>query len=141
MNEKIKALVAARTAAALAKETLEAYENHDELLKSLRLAHKEAKANLSEIDTLVREAAIKMFKEDGNKSPHEDVSIKQFTTFEIDYSAATPWVKSNMPALLVVDKKAFAKYLPVAQELPDGVSKNTEPRATIASKISVEADE
>lgn len=82
----------------------------------------------------VRKAALEAYAEDGNKKPHESVSIRVYTVLDYEPRAALDYARQYIHQALKLNKRVFEK---VAKEIDIGfVTKRTEPRVAIARNLS-----
>jgi hypothetical protein len=81
----------------------------------------------------VRDDAMMVYEENGNKGAAIGVTVKMFKTMTYDKAAAETWLRANAPALLVVDWKKFES---AAVALGAPVTVGEEPRVQIATDLS-----
>lgn len=143
MNKKLQSMLdelkAARADYSLhhtvATQTLENFKASDDVYTF----HHDAAASLIEpianLETKIREIALKEFEIYNDKHPHEKVDIKIFTEAEVtDPTKARDWAFENLPAALKLDDAKVKKYAKEFGEVP-GVTIKTEPRAQIATQL------
>ena len=83
-------------------------EAHRTLIESERQLRDDAKT----ADDAFREAALEAYAIDPeNRKPVEGVEVKLWDAINIEASEAETWARANMPALLVLDDKAYKKVL------------------------------
>ena len=87
----------------------------------------------SEYDTAIRENALTLYRENGNKGAAIGITVKTFKTMAYDKNTAETWLRANAPALLVVDWKKFES---AAVALGAPVTVGEEPRVQIATDLS-----
>ena len=82
----------------------------------------------------VRKAALETYAKDGNKKPHESVSIRVYTILDYELYTALEYARQFIPQALKLDKRAFEK---VAKAVDiNFVTARTEPRVAIARDLS-----
>ena len=117
----------------LAELNAEIAERYGKRSKRIMSLLSVAKADVEDAEQTVREAALALYHRDGSKKPHEAVQVKMYTTLTYDPDDAIGYCIKALPDALKLDKRIFEKVAKVA--LPDFVTIETEPRASIARKI------
>lgn len=139
-------LPALTVATVLAREEYEAAsEAKTELMKKPEIKHvfdaiTTTRKQRSDAEDGLREAAVAVYREEGEVEPSYGVSIALHTAIEYDEEEAVKWAEQNAPALIVktINRKAL-EALVSAGEKPDFVTVKKEPRARIASDLSEKA--
>ncbi len=112
MQDKIKALAAARRVLKDEQDNLRAVEADIEFAfgKRLELARAQlgvAKADVQNAEGVVRAAALTLYAQDGNKKPHPKVQIKVYRVYQYDEIEALDFARAHMPGALKLNKRAF----------------------------------
>lgn len=115
---------------------LKQFKEIDETFLTLSKAIKTHKDELEAKEKDVREKAMEIFEEVDNPKIADGVRVNTFKGFAYDQDALTSWVKENLPAMMVVDWKAFNAYLKTAKSLPPGVMETSTPKVMIATDLS-----
>lgn len=98
-------------------------------------AHTKAKAQIENLETMIRKAALEEFKANGNKSLHPSVTVKIFKVFNVvDKDRLREWCVQNLPVVLQPDLKKVEAYAKDVGSV-DGAELIEEPRAQIATKL------
>lgn len=95
---------------------------------------KTAKANMRSDEADVREQALGIYEETGDKAPHPAVPIKMYTVLEYKDEDAVNYAREHLPEALKLIKRIFEKAAKVVAM--DFVAILQEPRATIARDLS-----
>lgn len=104
---------------------------------SAKIALKEAKERTADVESKLKELAVKNYKDTGDKKPHPAVTIKIFSTVEIiDRKAALTWTVQNASKAVKLDSIKFKAAVKNLDEL-SFIKKDTEHRATLSSKLSL----
>ena len=163
LEEKIKVLAEARKRFELVKDDYEKAKAIFEMSNTYT-EYKTAQSALALLEDSVREEALKLFTETGEKKPHEAVEIKEilkispgesipFEVVEKDGTKRTltlkermelmerkalEYVKKELPQALNLDRKIFDKVMKALPEesLPDGVKIEKVPSAFISTDLS-----
>lgn len=99
-------------------------------------AHGKAKAQIENLETVIRKAALEEFKANGNKSLHPSVTVKIFKVFNVlDKDRLREWCVKNLPVVLQPDVKKVEAYVKDLGGSVDGAELIEEPRAQIATKL------
>ena len=100
-------------------------------------SHGKAKAQIENLETLIRKAALDEFKTTGNKAVHPSVTVKIFKVFNvIDKDRLRDWCFRNLPVVLQPDVKKVEAYVKdVGGNSVDGAELTEEARAQIATKL------
>ena len=87
----------------------------------------------------IRWDAVTIFKDTGEKKPHEAVEVKEITKLDIDMLKALEYAKTELPQALTLDQKVFQKVIRALPEekVPDCVKISKVPSAYIASNLSI----
>jgi len=94
-----------------------------------------ASANTDRLEAEIREIAKQGFIMDGEKHPHEKVTVKVFQVASItNEQSLRDWCLSHMPVLLKPDIEKVKKYA-VEFGGVEGVKVQEEPRAQISAKL------
>ena len=95
------------------------------------------KEDLQETDDTIRVMAVEKYHEDGNKHPHEKVSIAINKVFSYSVDRAIQWAINNSLGMLKLDTKKFEKHARAVNDtLPlEFVEMTEEPGVRIASKL------
>jgi hypothetical protein len=102
-----------------------------------KASYDRAKKEEMEAYTTLAEMAQEIFDETGEKDLHAAVQIRETTEYVVDWDAALDWCRTEMPAMLVVDRKAFMAYIKKsAKKLPDFVLQDTYGKPAIATDIA-----
>jgi len=163
LEEKIKELAYQRV---LREEIRASYQLTLETFNQnpVVVAYEKAKRIVEQLETEVREEALKLFTETGEKKPHEAVEIKEISKIspgesipfevvekdgtkraltlkeriELMEKKALEYVKKELPQALVLDRKVFDKVMKALPEenLPDGVKIEKVPSAYISTELS-----
>jgi hypothetical protein len=86
--------------------------------------------------TNVRTMATEIYQETGEKHLHEAVDIKLTTQYEVDWEKALEWCRTEMPAMLVVDQKAFLQYAKASMRNLPFISETENVTPLIATNIA-----
>ena len=95
---------------------------------------RQAKVEQANIETEVREQALGIYEETGDKAPHPAVKVKMYTVLDYDPARAFDYAREHLPQALKLNKKVFetaAKGIEL-----DFVDIVQEPRATITRDLS-----
>ena len=95
---------------------------------------KTAKANVLSDEAMVREQALGIYKETGDKHPHPCIAIKMYTVLDYDDGTALDYARVYIPRAVKLVKSTFEKAAKVLEL--DFVVVRQEPRATIARDLS-----
>ena len=99
-------------------------------------AHGKAKAQIDNLEALLRKAAVEEFKATGNKILHPSVTVKIFKVFNVlDKDRLRDWCVKNLPVVLQPDLKKVEAYAKDVGGSVDGAELIEEPRAQIATKL------
>lgn len=94
------------------------------------------KKNIREFDQWIRETAISLYRETGEKKLHPAVQIKTYTGILYDEDKAIEWAEKNAPIMLktVLDSKQFESYMKSQSESdrPDFVIVDDDPKPNIS---------
>lgn len=88
----------------------------------------------SEAEAGLREVALDRYRATGERK-FPGVQVKVGRKVVYSYEEAEAWVKTNMPALLILDKPAFEKYVLGAKTPPKCVKVEDDPKTAIASNL------
>lgn len=125
--EKARAVVDA--AKALLDTTPEAYR-----LADAQAALAQQVAWCSEAEAGLRQVALDRYRATGEKKfPGVSVKVGRKVTYQ--YEEAEAFVRAQMPALLILDKKAFETYALSAKTPPRCVTIEDDPKTAIATKL------
>lgn len=69
------------------------------------------KIQMERYEQVVRDQALEHFRATGEKKPHTAVEIKMWDEAQYNPAEAAGWCQFQMPALLVLDAKAYEKIL------------------------------
>ena len=135
LAEQIKAVIEAREAAKVAseakKESLDKWMSDNAPLILEETATLEA---AGKEESLLREIALEVYAETGDKAPAPGVGIREMVRLVYDGKIAFDWAKAHKIALKL-DAKAFEK---IAKASPlDFVQTSTEAVATISPNLAV----
>lgn len=92
----------------------------------------------ADLESQIRAEALAVYAADGNKKPHAAVSVKEFTVLKYDPKLALDYCVTHWPAALKLNTTAFEKISQIAR--PEFVTEHVEPRAQIATDLSVYVD-
>lgn len=139
MNEKLNQLKQAREAyneyKSTASKAMEDFKSSDDVYTYNAEKAKEASAKIETLEAEIRATALAMYKADGNKNPHEKVSIKLANVFKIvDPVRVLAWVKINLADALVYDEKKVKNYSTKIGAV-DGTEITETPQAQIATEL------
>jgi hypothetical protein len=95
----------------------------------------ETRAIVNEAEELVKELALSIYEETGEKKVHEKVQIKHMTKYDYDPETALAWAREFAPALLILDKKGFESFVKSATQKPAFVTIVIEAKPYISSKL------
>jgi len=100
-------------------------------------SHGKAKAQIENLEDIIRKAALEEFKATGNKAVHPSVTVKIFKVFNvIDKDRLREWCVKNLPVVLQPDVKKVEAYVKdVGGNSVDGAELTEEARAQIATKL------
>lgn len=140
MNDTIKNLACSREIAA--KRAVELKEAETKLVasplwqqwESARVNLQIAKGNVLSNEADVRERALGIYEEVGDKIPHPAVTIKMYTVLNYEDLNALDYAREHLPKALKLDKRTFETAAKVLNL--DFVTIQQEPRATIARDLS-----
>jgi len=93
-----------------------------------------AKSRQTDAEVAVRQEAMKVFTETGDKTPHPAVKVKMYTALDYDDGDALDYARVYVPRAVKLDKRAFEKAAKVLE--PDFVTIWQEPRITIARDLN-----
>lgn len=145
LTAELAALAKARADYEAAKAVLDAQraaweaEHQAEIDRVATLKHE-----LAAREESAREAALQRYGETLDTKPVDGVEIKLYDTVTVDPDAATAWARTHMPALLVLDMRAYEKVLREVRSskllsglmtMPGDVVKT--PKATLARDLSM----
>ena len=140
LAELVRQLAEARRAQALSKQRLAELEkalkeSQDYKLYSGFLS--DANYQAKELDHDVRQIAVELFEQNGDKKPHPAVDIKEMTSMDYDDALAIAWCTHRLPAALKLDKSLFEKHARAVRETTPikFVTFSTVPKANIASDL------
>ena len=102
----------------------------DQALQDIR----QAKVEQANVETEVRERALGIYEETGDKAPHPAVTIKMYTVLDYEDADAFDYAREHLPKALKLDKRTFEKAAKILEL--DFVVIRQEPRATIARDLS-----
>jgi hypothetical protein len=91
-------------------------------------------AACTEAENALRRLALEKYLASGEKK-FPGVSVKVGRKVTYVYEDAESWVKTHMPALLILDKTAFEKYVLSAHKPPPVVKIEDDPKTAIATKL------
>jgi hypothetical protein len=118
------------------KEALDLITKSEEYT-SLEIALNQAMQDEADALTKVRDAAFAEYGKDGNKHPHEEVTIKEFTHCEIvDYERAREWCLKNFTPALTLDDKIFVNVAKKGMVPEDLVKEYSEFKAQVTQDLS-----
>lgn len=87
------------------------------------------------LETEIKELALVQFKNDGDKHPHDKITIKIFKTFKVlDAEKVREWCAVNLAKALKPDLRMVEKYAGEFGDVP-GTEKGEEARAQIATQL------
>lgn len=145
LTAELAALAQARADYDAAKAALDAARAEWEAERQVEFDHVAAlKRALETREEAAREAALRLYGETLETRPAEGVEIKLYDTVTVDPDAATAWARTHMPALLVLDMRAYEKVLREVHNsrllsdllaMPGVVVKT--PKATLARDLSL----
>ena len=99
-------------------------------------AHGKAKAQIENLEAIIRKAALDEFKATGNKAVHPSVTVKIFKVFNvIDKDRLRDWCFRNLPVVLQPDVKKVEAYVKDLGGSIEGAELTEEARAQIATKL------
>jgi len=93
---------------------------------------------IGRLEAELREHAVEVFKETGEKHPHPALNILERPRVAYDLAAAVEYCKAHLPRFVTLDKAAFEKHAKAVVEtdpLPC-VTYFKEPTATIATDLT-----
>ena len=94
----------------------------------------QAKSKQADAEIAVRQEAMAVFAETGNKAPHPAIKIKVYTVLEYRDEDAIDYAREHLPEALKLDRRIFIRAAKaVAMNF---VAILSEPRATIARDLS-----
>jgi hypothetical protein len=108
------------------------------LLQSTEAILKMYQSDADVLESQIRAEALAVYAADGNKKPHAAVSVKEFTVLDYDPKLALEYCVTHWPAALKLNTTAFEKISKIAR--PEFVTEHVEPRAQIATDLSVYVD-
>lgn len=116
------------------EEQLQARPDYQEALQSIA----EARKFIADLETTLRNTAIQLFQESGDKKPHPALGVRVRRRARYDPLAAKQYCFQHLPVFLELNDAAFIKHaLAVAETVPlPGVEIVEEPEATIAGDLS-----
>jgi hypothetical protein len=88
---------------------------------------------LRQAEDELRNAALVIYRENGNTKPSAGVTVKLFTMVLWMSDVATEWCRANLPAALKLDSRVFEKAAVSIPGAPITVTK--EPRVQIATDL------
>lgn len=102
------------------------------------IAEVEARENgLKELDQSIRNEAVKLYAQNGNKKPHAAVGIRVYKRTEYNPDAALAWAREHRQDMIALDSKLYDKVLKSDARDPGMPGEVVEePRATIAKDLS-----
>lgn len=134
MDDLVGDLRLARAALKLAKD---GWDKAKAILNdsSEKAAYDNAQEGVNAVDQAIRAMAEEIYEETKETDIHPAVGIRMKTETVVDWKAALEWCRTEMPAMLVVDQKAFMAYVKSSKSLPDFVLQEKVPQVTIATDI------
>lgn len=144
MDEKLVTLLKALQAARLGAEEAKARKNkileEAQLSEAYQLAQADIGSLTNSAEIIGKEIEIlclPQFKADGNKHPHEAVTIKEFDVVAIaNETAAREWCFTNFRPALKLDNKVFEKAATDGSVPAELATVTKEARVQVASDLS-----
>jgi multidrug efflux pump subunit AcrA (membrane-fusion protein) len=112
----------------------------EEANRALIESEQQLREDVKAADEAFREAALETYAIDPeNKKPVDGIEVKLYDVMDFDKAEADTWARTNMPALLILDEKAYRKILkevannkalrnvPVLSTIPGTVRKEPKP--------------
>lgn len=114
---------------------LEQFKASDGVYTNQKSNLETAKSMVDNLESQIKEMAIRDYEVTQNKKPHDKVAIKIFKTFKIvDSNRVLAWVKTNLADALIYDERKIKDYATKIGAV-EGTLLADEPRVQIASEL------
>ena len=140
ISELVKDLAIARNSLEFEKSILsdineEIEQSYGEHIGVAKINIGKAQSLVSDIDAKLRQAAIDLYNETGEKKPHPALVVKIYTVLNYESAKALEYCRQHLPGALSFNKAKFEKVAMVA-ELDFVEIDDDDPRPSIASDLS-----